>query len=275
MSLRQFFTANTWWGKLIGAFLGYLMAGPSGALLGILIGNLFDQGLASHFTKPHWHFHAEKRKEVQTIFFEATFSILGHIAKIDGHISKNEINMAEGIMQEMGLNNAQKEQARNLFRQGKKVTFNLTATLAKLRKVAFDNPALLKLFVDIQYRGAQIDGLTEQKIKTINIILSYLGFAPMQQQYRFYEDFRQSYSSSNQGSASTSQHSLAHAYAILEVNAQMTKQEIKRAYQRLISLNHPDKLIAQGLPEAMIKTANDKTQKIRKAYEQICISKGW
>ncbi len=50
---------------------------------------------------------------------------------------------------------------------------------------------------------------------------------------------------------------------------------MKRAYRRLISRNHPDKLIAQGLPEEMIKIANDKTQKITKAYEQICTSKGW
>ncbi len=54
-----------------------------------------------------------------------------------------------------------------------------------------------------------------------------------------------------------------------------SKQEVKKAYRRLLSRNHPDKLIAQGLPEAMIKVANEKTQKIMKAYELICRSKGW
>ena len=33
--------------------------------------------------------------------------------------------------------------------------------------------------------------------------------------------------------------------------------------------NHPDKLIAKGLPEEMIKVANDKTQKIKSAYDRI------
>ena len=42
-----------------------------------------------------------------------------------------------------------------------------------------------------------------------------------------------------------------------------------------MSRNHPDKLISKGLPEEMIKIANEKTQNIRKAYEQICTSKGW
>ena len=68
---------------------------------------------------------------------------------------------------------------------------------------------------------------------------------------------------------------LDHAYALIEVNPKSSKQEVKKAYRRLISRNHPDKLIAQGLPEEMIKIANEKTQKIMKAYELICKTKGW
>ena len=68
---------------------------------------------------------------------------------------------------------------------------------------------------------------------------------------------------------------LSQAYVLLDISPTSTKQEVKRAYRRLISRNHPDKLIAQGLPEAMIKVANNKTQQITKAYQQICTSKGW
>ncbi|AHE66378.1 DnaJ-domain-containing protein 1 [Legionella oakridgensis ATCC 33761 = DSM 21215] len=155
--------------------------------------------------------------------------------------------------------------------------------LTLLKNASQDNPELLKLFIDIQYQAAQIDGLTATKIQLMNLILNYLGFAPLQQQYRFYEDFnhRTNYQRSNQSSyrqqqyTHTAKNTLEHAYAILEINSTANKQEVKRAYRRLMSRNHPDKLIAKGLPEEMIKMANDKTQKIRKAYEQICASKGW
>jgi DnaJ like chaperone protein len=33
--------------------------------------------------------------------------------------------------------------------------------------------------------------------------------------------------------------------------------------------HHPDKLIAKGLPEEMIRIATEKTQEIKAAYEQI------
>jgi DnaJ like chaperone protein len=59
------------------------------------------------------------------------------------------------------------------------------------------------------------------------------------------------------------------AYAILNVSASASDKEVKRAYRRLISQHHPDKLVSKGLPEEMMKMAAQKTDEIKKAYEQI------
>jgi len=162
MKLRQYFATHSWWGKLIGAFLGYLVAGPAGALFGILIGNVFDRGLAEHFARPQWHYHAETRETVQKIFFEATFSVMGHVAKSDGRISKEEISLARTLMQEMGLSSEQKKVAILFFNEGKKTDFDLKQILTLLKNATHDNLELLKLFIDIQYRVAQVDGLSEK-----------------------------------------------------------------------------------------------------------------
>lgn len=286
MDLRPFFTGKSWWGKLIGSFFGYLVAGPVGALFGIFIGNFFDQGLTQHFSKPHWHYHAEKRRFVQKAFFETTFLVMGYLAKVDGRVSEREIHMAKVIMQEMGLNVSQTEEAKRFFRAGKDPSFNLTQTLSSFVQNCRDNPELLKLFLDIQYRAAQIEGLSQSKMDVLNHILQHFGLAPLHEQYRFYEDFGRETSSQSTYQNRHSSHqyqrppprtssSPSHAYAILEVPPSASKHEVKQAYRRLMSRNHPDKLIAQGLPEEMIKMANDKTQKILKAYEQICAAKGW
>lgn len=283
MGSRQFFTSNTWWGKVLGAFLGFLMAGPAGALFGILIGNFFDRGLATHFSRPHWSYHAEKRKAVQKIFFEATFSVMGHIAKADGRVSKQGIQIAKTLMEEMELSHEQEIAAQGYFNQGKSNDFNLKHIITMLQKISHDNPELLKLFIDIQYRVAKVDGLSIKKQHILNTILRLLGFAPLHEQYRFYEDFASYYtrqqsnqqSSNHQRYQQAARSSLDHAYGILGVSPTTNKQDVKRAYQRLMSRNHPDKLIAKGLPEEMIKIANEKTQQIRRAYEEICASKGW
>ena len=288
--IRQFFTSQAWWGKIIGAFMGYLMGGPAGAFFGILVGNFFDKGLAEHFSQPYWHFHSESREQVQRIFFEATFLVLGHIAKVDGRVSELEIKMALALMDDMRLTKAQRLDAKKLFAKGKSESFNLNTTLTELRYALKDNSELLKLFVETQYQAASVDGLTVKKTDAINTMLSYLGFAPLHQQNRFYQDYhyspfnesndqhRQSRYSHSHQYYQASQHTnspLSQAYAILQIPENSNKMQVKKAYRRLMSKNHPDKLMAKGLPDEMIKMANDKAQKISKAYDQICKNRGW
>ena len=63
--------------------------------------------------------------------------------------------------------------------------------------------------------------------------------------------------------------SLQDAYGVLGLTPSASKAEVKKAYRRLMSQNHPDKLVAKGLPEEMMRLAKEKTQKISKAYETI------
>ena len=67
---------------------------------------------------------------------------------------------------------------------------------------------------------------------------------------------------------------LEDAYAILEVSPQASDREVKKAYRLLMSRHHPDKLVAKGLPEEMMKIATEKTQEIRAAYEIVKNSRG-
>jgi len=62
---------------------------------------------------------------------------------------------------------------------------------------------------------------------------------------------------------------------LLDVEKSAEKAEVKRAYRKLMSQHHPDKLVAKGLPPEMIKLATEKTQHIRSAYDLIKESRGW
>ena len=287
MSYRDYFTQHNRWGKLIGAILGFTMAGPLGALFGIFLGNFFDRVFAQYLSKPHWSYRTEHRAAVQTLFLEATFSVMGHIAKADGRVSERAIQMTQTLMDEMELRLAQRKRAQGFFNEGKKNTFWVGTILSQLQAVAHNNPELLKLFIDIQYRIAQVDGLSTNKISVLNQIFNHLGLAPLHNQSRFYDDFashsryqqqthrQQSYSSNHAPSRAVHPGMIAEAYALLALQPSASKDEVKRAYRRLISRNHPDKMMAQGASEQTIKTANAKTQTIRKAYEHICTSRGW
>lgn len=59
-------------------------------------------------------------------------------------------------------------------------------------------------------------------------------------------------------------------YLILGVDETISDEDLKRAYRRQASANHPDKLIARGLPTELLGLANHKMAIINRAYAQIC-----
>lgn len=293
---QTFLRERCWWGKILGFFFGYLIGRSVGAIIGLLIGNFFDKALCQHLARPFSSFYTEKNRDTQHLFLEVTFLVAGFIAKSDGRVSEQEIQTAQSLMMSLKLSKKQKQMAQDYFNMGKSSTINLDPKLALFKATCRNNPQLIYTFVNIQYAIAQVDGLTDKKIAALNRVLIILGLAPLNRQHRFYEDFDyrtsqrntrdnyryESWQRGNTSSRNQQQNpfkpawnSLAEAHTILGTKPDDSEDTVKKAYRRLISQNHPDKLIAQGASEAAIKNANNKTQAIRKAYEQICASKGW
>jgi DnaJ like chaperone protein len=69
--------------------------------------------------------------------------------------------------------------------------------------------------------------------------------------------------------AAAAKTSLDDAYHLLGVDKSVSDADLKKTYRRLMSQHHPDKLVAKGLPEQMIRDATEKTQQIKAAYELI------
>ncbi len=66
----------------------------------------------------------------------------------------------------------------------------------------------------------------------------------------------------------------AGAYRTLEVEPAISNEELTKAYRRLMSRHHPDKLKANGLPDSMLEHAKQRTQAIREAYELLREQRG-
>ncbi len=76
------------------------------------------------------------------------------------------------------------------------------------------------------------------------------------------------------GASPASTNNLAECYAELEVDASISDAELVKAYRRQMSRHHPDKLVANGLPESMAQMAKEKTQRIQEAYEALRAARG-
>ena len=251
-----------WWGTLLGGTLGFMFGGPLGALLGAALGRNFDRGIK--ITDQHGAFGAGQQERVQAAFFTTTFSVMGHIAKADGKVSKDEIAAANSIMGRMQLNAQQRKAAIRLFNEGKKTGFPLHDVLQQFRRECSRRHNLMQMFLEIQIATAMADGHFHASEKRIIFTIGeQLGFSRADIEHLF------SMSSGTGRTPGEQKQTLAQAYEILGVAKTASDAEVKKAYRRMMSQHHPDKLIAKGLPEEMIKLATEKTQQIRAAYEQI------
>ena len=270
----------SWWGKLVGGAFGFMLGGPLGALLGVALGHNFDKGLKA--LPDDSAFATGDRERVQTAFFTATFAVMGRIAKADGRVSQEEIRMAEAIMAQMSLDAAKRQAAIKLFQQGKSEGFDLDAVLEQFRRECHGRSTLLGMFVEIQLQAAYADGrLDPSEDRLLLQICSRLGLSEFD--YRRFERMvraQQGFSGradagdSGRGRGASAGPSLSEAYQVLGVDRAASDADIKRAYRRLISRHHPDKLVSKGLPEEMMKVAAQKTQEIRQAYERIREARG-
>ena len=232
----------SWWGKIIGGYLGFVLGGPIGALLGAVLGHNLDKSLGGFQSTGPGTGHQQR---TQAAFFTATFSVMGHICKADGRVTPDEINTARMVMSQMALLPEQKKAAIALFNEGKKKDF-------PLEEVAYADGLMHPHEKKLLIRICQIIGFSQYEFESIAVAIAA----------QFHHQ-----TSGKEGKPKKM--GLRDAYKILNVSASANDDKVKRAYRRLISQHHPDKLVSKGLPEEMIKLATQRTQEIREAYERI------
>lgn len=259
----------SWWGKLAGGGIGLMLGGPLGGMLGAVLGHQVDKA-----KKNKAGFDSSTQERAQAAFFTATFSVMGHIAKADGQVTQQEIQVAESLFEHMNFQPEQRKAAIDLFNKGKQDDFDLQEVLTQFKQECGRKITLIQMFMQIQLQAVYADGSKHpQEDLILKEICDTLGYpAAMLSQLEAMLFSQQQQRSGYQNQA-PSQSDLANAYSILGLEKQATDEEVKKAYRRLMSQHHPDKLISKGLPEEMIKIATDKSQQIQKAYEQITKSR--
>lgn len=255
-------------GKVTAALLGGIVLGPAGAVIGLLLGHFFDLGHQANKVAEN----NQTVKQARKIFFQSTFTIMGYLAKVDGRVSEKEIQSAREVMQRLGLSHKQKLLAIEYFNYGKSLKFDFARQIELFNQFCGKNPYLVRLFAEIVIKSASSDHIDnsykqyalERICKKLNVPKDLIDSI----------DYQIKSEQAQHVNQRPPHDELAHAYLVLGVSKDVDDQTVRKAYKQLVSQNHPDKLVAKGLPEELIKLATEKMQSIQIAYELICRTRG-
>ena len=265
-----------WMGKLFGALIGFLaLRGAYGAVIGAILGHGFDQWQEREaLARQGGQGSAADATAIGNFLFQTAFSVMGYLAKADGRVTEAEISAARTIMHELHLDPPHVERAIGAFNRGKLPDYPIEAELARLRAICGPRHDLLRVFLEIQVRAALAGNDLKGPVRGLVLgVAQRLGFTGLEvAQVEAALRLQQGRGWSAPPPAPGAR--LQSAYEVLGIQASASDEEVKMAYRRQMSENHPDKLVARGLPESMQDIAKEKTQRIRQAYEVICEHRG-
>jgi DnaJ like chaperone protein len=260
-------------GGLIGGFIGSLLWPRVGffigAILGAFWGYQYDRTNSRAGHRSFRGFAGASAAERQKVFFTSVFLAMGRLAKVDGHVSEQEIQTARSVMHQWGLSPEEVRAAIELFSRGKEPDFPLDRQIQELATACRGQPELLRAFMEVLMEmplsKGGINAAERELLWQIaqNLGISRVELAQLEAILRAQRSFGQG------APVQSAEAQLQEAYRALGIDSAATNKEVKTAYRRLMNQHHPDKLASKGLPDSMQEVAKERTREIRSAYERI------
>ena len=241
------------WGKVIGGVAGFTLGGPLGALIGVYAGHKMDQARSGDGSK----LGADTQTR-QVAFTMAVIVLSAKMAKADGVVTREEV---EAFKRVFHIPPDEMKKVGQLFDEARKDASGYEPYAQQVAQMFRHEPAILEELIGGLFHIAKADGeVHPAELEFLAKVSVIFGFSEHD-----FERLRASYDTPEKSDP----------YEILGVSRDDDDGTIKKAYRKLIVENHPDKLMAQGLPQEFVDLANKKMAAINAAYDTVKKQRGF
>jgi DnaJ like chaperone protein len=233
------------WGKILGGAAGFALGGPLGALIGAAAGHAFDRVRAGRGAAP-------TQAARQAAFGIAAIVLGAKMAKADGHVSPEEIRAFREVFH---VPPGEVKRVGYIFDRARRDPGGFEPYARQVAHMFAGRPAVLEELLDALFHIAKADGVVRpEELAYLRRVAHIFGFDA-----HAFERIRATHMDAGEQDP----------YEVLGVTPQATDAEVKAAYRRLVRENHPDKLVAQGMPQEFIDVATEKVAIINAAYDRV------
>lgn len=242
------------WGKIVGGAAGFALGGPLGALIGAAVGHGMDMIADDAMALTP----AEESDNTRKIAFTIGVIALGaKMAKADGHVTQDEVT---AFRQVFHVPPGELENVGRVFNLARRDSAGFEHYARQIAGMFKDRPAVLEDLLSCLFHIAQADGkLNEKEVEFLRTVAGIFGFSDAE-----FDRMR----------AEEAGPDSADPYYILGVDRDATNEEIKAAWRRMSREMHPDRVVADGLPQEFLQVATQKMASINAAYDRIARERG-
>lgn len=237
------------WGKILGGATGFAFGGPIGAIVGAVAGHAVDKYRATQ--------QGDGDPTKSVAFTIGVIILSAKMAKADGVVTRNEINAFKQVFR---VPEHEVDNVSRVFNQARKDSAGFEPYARQLAEMFTGNAAVLEELLSCLAHIAHADGrIHPAELEFLEAVSDIFGLD--------HAAFERVTAMERSGADSD-------PYRILGVERTISNDDLKSAYRTLVRENHPDRLIAQGLPEEFIDLANEKLAAINTAYDAVQQERG-
>jgi len=233
--------------KLLWGGLGWVVAGPIGAILGYAYGSMNAEPKVENFGSSSGRVYAPKTRHGD--FVISVLVLLAKVMKADVKLLKSELDYVKNfLIQQFGV--LQAKELMIVFKDILDQEYPLRDVCRQIQR-SMDHPSRLEL-IHILYGLSAADGdVHEKEVQVIQAIANYLNINKND-----YESIKAIFAK-DKGAP----------YRILEIDETANEEEVKKAFRKMANKYHPDKVSHLG--KEMQDLAEEKFKAVNDAYQQI------
>lgn len=248
------------WGKVIGGVAGFAMGGPLGAILGAVAGHAVDKMKAQEAGAGPSTFTGYGPDARQVAFTTAIIVLSAKMAKADGQVTPDEIATFKRIFQ---IPPDEQKAVARIWGEAKRDAAGYEPYAQQIAGLFRNEPQVLEELLGALFHIAKADGVMHpEELKMLTNIGMIFGFDA-----HAFERIKHIHLGSDAAGGTD-------PYEILDIGRDASDDAVKKKYRELIRENHPDVLMAKGVPQEFVDLANEKMAAINAAYDRITKERG-